>query len=164
MIFKVVKQIPLGMNDNVVYLRYINYDDYGYCTTYEAHVKSPTEGFVLGYVKIGCRSLSSKVEPSKSQNGFDSFSINKIMPTTFSKEIPLPSDFFSLGENIQYYKNINDYFAGNNMEYYEIMNDLAFKIEDFKALYEAREACLINSLLRNVHYSDVEQFHLISVG
>lgn len=165
MIYKVVDRIPIDMNDNVVYLRYINYDDYGYCTTYEVHVKSPTcNDFELGFVKIGCRSLSTKVEPSKSQNGFDSFSINKIMPTTFSKETPLPSDFFSLGINIQYYKNVNKLFEEKNMEYYKVMNDIAFDFEIFEDLYASKEACLINSLLRTVHYSDVEQFHRISIG
>lgn len=127
-------------------------------------MKSPIGTIELGFVKIGCCSLSTKVEPSKSQNGFDSFSINKIMPTTFSKEIPLPYDFFSLGGSIQYYKSINEYFKDSNIEYYGVMNDIAYDFERFEELYYSREACLINSLLRNVHYSDVEQFHRISIG
>ena len=164
MFFQVVNQIPFIMNDNVVYLRYIDYDDYGYCTTYEAYTKSSKGNMKLGFVKIGCRSLRTKVVPSKSQNGFDSFSVNKIIPTTFSKEIPLPFDFFSLGGNIQYYKTVNKFFEEKNMEYYEVMNDIAFDFETFEDLYITREACLINSLLRNVRYSDVEQFHRISIG
>lgn len=164
MIFKVVNDFSFNANENIVYLRYIDYDDYGYCTTYEVRVKSPTGTVELGFVKIGCCSLRDKVEPSKSQNGFDSFSINKIMPTIFSKEIPLPHDFFSLGGSIQYYKSINEYFEESNIEYYGVMNDIACDFERFKDLYDSREACLINSLLRNVHYSDVEQFHRISIG
>lgn len=164
MIFEVVKVFPVNANDNIVYLCYIDYDDYGYCTTYEVRVKSPTGAIELGFVKIGCRSLADKVEPSKSQNGFDSFSINKIMPTMFSKEAPLPYDFFSLGGSIQYYKSINEYFKENNFEYYSVINDIACDFDRFEDLYNSREACLINSLLRNVHYSDVEQFHRISIG
>lgn len=164
MIFKVVKDIPFNADENVVYLRYIDYDDYGYCTTYEVRVKYSTGTTELGFVKIGCCSLRDKVEPSKSQNGFDSFSINKIMPTTFSKKSPLSRDFFSLGGSIQYYKSINEYFKERNIEYYDIMNDIACDFERFEGLYISREACLINSLLRNVHYSDVEQFHRISIG
>ena len=164
MVFQVVDQIPFLLNDNVVYLRYINFDDYGYRTTYEVHIKSPIGDKELGFVKIGCRSLQTKVIPSKSQNGFDSFSVNKIIHKKFSKEFPLPCDFFSLGGNIQYYKSVNEFFGESSVEYYEVMKDIAFDFEYFEDLYASREACLINSLLRNVQYSDVEQFHRISIG
>lgn len=163
MIFNVVRQIPLLMEDDVVYLHYIDFDDFGYCTTYEVYAKSSNgSNFNLGIVKIGCHSLCTKVEPSKSLNGYDSFSINKIMPVNFSKENPLPCDFFSLGGNIQYYKNLRDIFAENVCDYYDAMRDIAYDFERFANIYRSGEACLINSLLRGVRYSDVEQLHRVS--
>lgn len=162
MLFKVVMRIPINMDDNIVYLRYV--DDTEYCAVYEAFVKNQTDAIKLGYVKIGCRSSSHKIKLYKSQNGFDSFSINKIIPTMFFKESPLSNDFFSLGESILYYKKVNIFFREIYREYYETMNDIAFDFAKFEELYEAREASLINYLLRNVHYSDVEQFHRISIG
>lgn len=161
MIFKIVNNIPDKIETDTVYLCFIDFDDYGYCTTYSVHIKDIQDSFI---VKIGCRSLDSKVNPSKSLHGFDSYSINEIIPQEFSKSNPLPDDFFSLGQSIPYYKVINDVFKERSSEYYEVIKDIAFKFERFEALYNSREACLKDSLMRIVHYSDVEQFHRISVG
>ena len=90
----------------MIYLQYYHYDDYGYCTKYYAYKKINNKDIFLGCVKIGCFDLNKKVESGVSINGFDSYSIDKIMPTDeFSK---LDNDFFSLGQSIDYYKNINN--------------------------------------------------------
>ena len=162
--FKVIKYLEDVVACDVLYLMYIHYDDYGYCTTYRAYVKSHVGDNIidLGTVKIGCNSLDTQVVAGISQNGFASYSINDIMPESYFEE--LSNDFFSLGQSIQYYKDINKYFGGNSIDVYSKIKDLAFDFNTFNDLYSRREACLIHSLMRDIHYPNVEQFHRISIG
>lgn len=162
--FKVIKSNFEILKCGVIYLCYIHYDDYGYCTSYNAYAKPFDDGSTVyfGKVKIGYRSLSSKVGQGASQNGFASYSVNDIIPKDpFSK---LSDEFFSLGQNIQYYKGVNDYFQNSSSSFYESIKDIAYDFKRFEKLYSNREACLINSLMRDIHYPNVEQFSRISKG
>lgn len=162
MIFKVIKDTSEITKTDVIYLEYFHFDDYGYCTKYYVYKKIKNENKCLGCVKIGCFNLNNKVESGTSMNGFASYSINKRMPTDeFSN---LENDFFSLGQSIDYYKNINDLLGNEADEYYNSLKDLAFNIDQFKSLHKDKEPCLIYSLLRELHYTNVIQFNRISHG
>lgn len=162
MIFKVIKNTSEIDKNDVIYLQYYHYDDYGYCTKYYAYKKINNENTFLGCVKIGCLNLSEKVESGVSNNGFASYSIDQIMPTDEFNN--LENDYFSLGQSIDYYKNINDIFGNDADEYYKSLNDLAYSIDKFKSLYNDKEPCLVYSLLRELHYTNVIQFNRISHG
>jgi predicted ATPase len=163
--FKVINNTSEIKSTDTVYLEYIHYDDYGYCTNFRAYYIGPLTDFIikeLGYVKIGHLNLEKRVKPGKSQNGYDSYSIFSLMPTDYFNE--LSNSFFSLGEDISYYKNIAELFGDYLYKYCENLQDLAYDFEKFKELYERRESCLINSLMRSLHYPNVEQFNRIVNG
>lgn len=147
-----------------VYLIYNHWDDYSYCTTFSAYYKYDDlhEPVELGTVKIGCISLSSKVELGSSTNGFSSYSIKKLVSTELFDE--LPDDFFSLGQDIGYYQKVNEFFEDENTEYYEALKDLSYNYNRFNDLYNASESCLRNSLMRYLYVSNVEQFNRITRG
>ncbi|NCB42200.1 MAG: hypothetical protein EOM59_06230 [Clostridia bacterium] len=163
--FKVIKNKSEIKIIDAVYLEYIHFDDYGYCTSFKAYYIGSLSGsqiIELGYVKIGHENLEKNVEPGKSQNGYDSYSIIDLMPTDYFNG--LSDSFFSLGEDISYYKNLIEFFGDHIYEYCENMRDLAYDFEKFKELYAKRESCLINSLMRSLHYPNVEQFNRIING
>jgi predicted ATPase len=148
----------------VVYLIFDYWDDYSYCTTFNAYYREDDskEAVELGTVKIGCLSLASKGERRLSVNGFESFSIKKLIPSELFNK--LPNDFFSLGQDMEYYKKINNIFEDENTEYYDSLKDIAYDYKRFKILYEESEPCLKSSLMRNLYIPSVEQFNRISKG
>lgn len=92
--FKRIKNYYDAKEKGVVYLIYNYWDDYSYCTTFTVYYKYEDllNAVELGTVKIGCISLSSKVESGNSINGYSSYSIEKLIPTELFNE--LPDDFF----------------------------------------------------------------------
>ncbi|WP_018306974.1 AAA family ATPase [Desulfitobacterium hafniense] len=163
--FKMIKNESEIKDMDTVYMKYIHYDDYGYCTSFKAYYIGSLSDFKieeLGFVKIGHISLEKYVEPGKSQNGYNSYSIIDLMPIGSFNE--LTDTFFSLGEDISYYKNITELFGEYLWEYCENLRDLAYDFEKFKELYIKRELCLINSLMRSLHYPNIEQFNRIVNG
>ncbi len=162
--FKQIEKICQAVEDNIIYLIFSDWDDYGYCTTFFSYYKSIDfkEPIDLGTVKIGCHSLFEKVVSTRSINGYSSYQIRELINTnTFGK---LDSDFFSLGQDISYYKKINEIFSDNSDNYYRALNDLSLNFDLFKKLYATSEPCLLNSLMRNLHFSNVEQFNRIING
>ncbi|SHI31479.1 AAA family ATPase [Clostridium intestinale] len=148
----------------VIYLVYSYWDDYKYCTTFTAYYKydSKKEAVEIGTVKIGCKSLATKVTANTSSNGYPSYSVKELISTkSFTK---LSNEFFSLGQDIQYYKNINEFLGNKNTIYYDALKDIGYNIDRFNRLYDRNEPCLMNSLMRNLYISDVEQFNRISRG
>ncbi|MDU7364109.1 AAA family ATPase [Clostridium sp.] len=162
--FRQIESIKDAKDGDTVYLIYDNWDDYGYCTTFRAYYKSNTDNDVkkIGQVKIGCKSLSSKVEANKSINGFASYAIKELISTEIFEK--LENEFFSLGQDISYYKNVNDIFGDKNTDYYDSLKDLGYNYEYFNELYEKKESSLINSLMRNLYAANIEQFNRISKG
>ncbi len=162
MTIKKISSLVDVKDKDTLYLLYSQYDDYGYCTTYNAYVYSDIIPTYLGTVKIGCQDLDLKAKKGQSQNGFASYSVNDILK--IDPISGLNDEFYSLGQSIDYYKEINNYFGNESQEVFKAMKDLAFNFEHFQQLYSAHEPCLINSLMRDLHYPNVEQFHRISVG
>ncbi|WP_242864439.1 hypothetical protein [Clostridium botulinum] len=52
----------------------------------------------------------------------------------------------------------------NEVKFCGDLRDLAYDFEKFKELYTRRESCLINLLMRSLHYPNVEQFNRIVNG
>ena len=159
--FVVIDSMKKIVQNDIIYLQYIHYDDYGYCTSYRLYVKEDEKIKDFGEVKIGCVGLNYKARQGESQNGFASYSVNDVLPHEFDC---LDKDFFSLGQDLQYYKDINSFWGEGNEKFYKSLNDIAFDFQRFEYLYETGEASLINSLMREIHYPNVEQFHRVSQG
>lgn len=162
--FQIIDNTVGFFKDDTLYLKYIHYDDYGYCTSYRAYVKSTSNYYTLtdlGMIKIGCMSLNEKVEPGTSQNGFNSYSIKTLLHGSFSQ---LGDEFFSLGQSVEFYQSINKCFGESSIELYSKIRDLAYDFNRFKELYKQRESCLYNSLMRDLHYANIEQFHRVTMG
>jgi predicted ATPase len=162
--FKRVNYYYETIESGTIYLIYNHWDDYSYCTTFTAYYKydNSKDAVELGAVKIGCISLSSKVRPSISANGYSSYSIKELISTELFDE--LPDDFFSLGQDIGYYKRINEFFTDENTRYYKALKDLAYDSNRFFSLYDQSVPCLRNSLMRNLYLPSVEQFNRITKG
>lgn len=162
--FKQVENINDVIDDDVVYLIYDYWDDYGYCTRFNAYYKNNVKDDIekIGLVKIGCKSLSSKVKAGESINGYNSYSVKELISTELFDR--LQEDFFSLGQDINYYKKINDIFGDKNTDYYKALNDLGYNYNRFNDLYDKHEPSLINSLMRNLYTANIEQFNRISKG
>lgn len=159
--FKVINNNNEITQKDTIYLKYIHYDDYGYCTSFISYYYN-NELIELGYLKIGHKDMSSLVTPGKSMNGYDSYSIRELMPIDYFSE--LSDSFFSLGEDISYYKRANEVFNNIFDEFYISIKDLAYDFQKFQELYSIRESSLINSLMRTLHYPNVEQFNRIING
>lgn len=147
-----------------VYIIYEHWDDYSYCTRFNAYIlnENSNEPELLGCLKIGTKDLSKKVKPERSINGYASYSVKCIIPNgLFINDDKL---FFSLGQDLSYYKKINEFLGDESFEYYELINDLSFNFNLFKELFDNAEPCVVNSFMRNLHYSNIEQFNRIARG
>lgn len=162
--FKQIENKSDAKDYGIVYLIYSHWDDYSYCTTFVAYYRKYDLGELieLGVVKIGCILLKNKVQEGSSINGYSSYSIKTLVPSDLFYK--LSDDFFSLGQDIEYYKKINECFEEKNIEYYDAIKDLAYDYKRFEKLYEQSEICLINSLMRSLYVSNVEQFNRITKG
>lgn len=162
--FRRIENYYEAKKTGIVYLIYDHWDDYKYCTTFTAYYKYDDlkDAVELGTVKIGCKSLATQVNADTSINGYPSYSIKKLISTELFDK--LSDDFFSLGQDIRYYKKINEFFGDENTVYYDALKDLAYNSDRFKLLYDESEPCLRNSLMRNLYDSNIEQFNRISKG
>lgn len=146
---------------NKIVLSYEHYDDYSFCTTFCVYVVTKNEILYIGIIKIGKKSMEEQCEKKFSSNGYSSYSIYDLIPNEFER---LDDDFFSLGQTVEYYKNMNVHFKKNSKKYLQCLKDLAYDKKTFNYLYKSKESCLLNSLLRNVHIATIEQFARISRG
>ncbi|WP_296560868.1 hypothetical protein [uncultured Acetobacterium sp.] len=160
--FKTIKNISEINDENTIYLKYIYFDDFGYCTSYKAYYYKDFTEHLLGHLKIGYKNLSNAVKPGLSSNGFQSYSVEELLPQNSFSE--LDDNFFSLGEDISYYKTITNLFNHDSDDYFKKIKDLAYDLDTFQILYDSNEPALINSLLRSIHYPTIEQFHRIING
>jgi len=126
---------------NVAYLQPDNWDDFGYKTLFSLEIfDGQGQRQSIGSVKIG---LMGQVD------GWT----EKEIPTQFNT---LNDNFYSLGQDAEYYKNIVEKFP-NEIAFYVLtaLGDVAY---DFKRLASVRKESAFNtSLLRNVNYSTIVQ-------
>lgn len=153
---KMVSNLEEMNTNDIIYLRSLPYDDYGYDTTFEMRIKKENELIYIGIVKVGCFNLYSKVPHDTSQGGYPSCSVSLSLKN--SEITNLEDDYFSLGQDISYYKNIVSNFPSQDKEIFMIMKDLASDLDRFYELYNNGTQILKDSLLRNIHTVNVKQF------
>ncbi len=133
-----------------IYLIEDNWDDwFQYTTMYTLYyVDSKNKQHKIGSVKIG---QYTKLKDTKRPN----------LPMNF-EELD-PQEYFSLGQDVSYYSNLNSF--GDDIRYgiLNALNDMAFK----PFIYEKakHENITVNSLMRNVrHTSIVGQYWRLANG
>lgn len=96
-------RVPSGTKGWSAYLNSDQWDDWGkYCTQfYLTVVDKEGEHREIGQVKIGQRGLKPHGASAKIPRGYR----NPNVPATFEQ---LDNDFFSVGQDEEYYANIND--------------------------------------------------------
>lgn len=161
--FKLVNYEFTERDLDVIYLVFWSWDDYGYSTSFGAYCIDETGNRIeIGSLKIGCRNLTKLVTPTKSRNDYNSYSIKSLIPDGYFNK--LPDGFFSLGQDISYYKKINEIFNRNPEQYYKAMYDLAYDIKKFDEMYNNNVGILVTSLMRGLHYPVVQQFSRVING
>ncbi|MGL6187080.1 MAG: AAA family ATPase [Clostridium chrysemydis] len=151
------------LTEDTIYLQYYNWDDFSYCTTfYSYYVDYGKNIHCIGNLKVGCENLSEKVPKQESINGYSSYSMNNLIKYEINDSLPEGS--FSLGQDSIYYKNIRDILGVKSSEYLEVIKDLANDRRRFNSLYRKNEPSLINSLMRSLYISTIDQFSRILNG
>lgn len=134
---------------NTIVLYADNWDDFGYKTTFSAYYHSASgESTALGNLKIGC---------VKQAEGWTS----DIILSPFDS---LPESWFSLGQDVDYYKNLIKCFGQSEQrEVLRALRDVAADPEAFK-LAESEEV-FTTSILRSVSTSAIAgQFRRVIAG
>lgn len=125
--------------DGVVYLLRSSWDDFGYKTSFSVMIFAEKKYESIGTIKIGTS------DSSYSRNGgFIS------VPEKFSY---LPNEFFSLGQDIEFYINFGNKIGLDKLS---LLNDIILD-ERYKPLYQEKSEIFINSLNRFFSYTTFEQ-------
>lgn len=141
---------PWTLNQNrklgktVIYLKKDNWNDwFEYLTLYYAYIYIGNQEFSLGSLKIGHRTEKSTSLP-------DSF-------------VNLDDNYFSLGQDISYYENLNGLGETIREEILSSINDICLKIDLYEEVKELEVTRI--SLLREVSKTSVEgQFRRLVQG
>ncbi|WP_154221947.1 AAA family ATPase [Marinicella rhabdoformis] len=149
--FQVIKygQYPPEKSFNTGYLVADNWDDYGYKTLFQLIIFDDRENkHEIGSVKISYRGHSSEWTEEKLQSKFTN----------------LPEEFYSLGQDVDYYTNFVKIFKLEKArEILTALNDIAIEPQRRKQIED--EDAFKTSLLRGVNYSSIEhQFQRILNG
>ena len=133
---------------DTVYLRYDNWDDYGFKTMFGVgYVDKHGKEHFLGAVQIG-------MENMEAGRTFDH------VPKSFST---LPEQYFSLGQDEDYYENIAKLGDEKRKQILVAMRDVAYNLELFNK-YE-QEKVMRTSLLRSISSFGVRmQFNRMAHG
>jgi len=126
---------------NAAYLQPDNWDDFGHKTLFSLTVfNEQGNKQSIGSVKIGFSGL---------EGGWTEEQI----PQQFNV---LPNNFFSLGQDADYYKNIVEYLS--NEIAVDVLTSLGDVVHDLNRLSIAKnEGSFSSSLMRNVNHSTIEQ-------
>lgn len=129
---------PVG-EDWIVYLLRSNWDDFGYKTSFSVMIFSKGRYETIGTIKIGT-SNSNRLN----ENG----------SICIPKEFPyLHSEFFSLGQDIEFYMNFSKKIGLNKLS---SLNDIILD-DRYKPLYQEKSEIFISSLNRFFSYTTFEQ-------
>jgi predicted ATPase len=143
------RKLHSGTPKNTIVLEADNWDDFSYKTTFTAtYYSSEGEPTLLGNLKIGY------VGQSK---GWTSEHI----PSTFAM---LPESWFSLGQDVDYYKNLIECFSpSEQLEVLKALRDIAADSQTFKRAES--EEVFVKSILRSVSISAITgQFKRVISG
>ncbi len=160
--FEIVKNKSEFSKNDTVFLIHDNFDDYGYCTRYYIYYNDR----FIGVTKIGNKKLISLITEKnlpveRTVHDYHSYSINHLLDKKFES---LSSEYYSLGQSLDFYKNVIEFISDPKL-FFESLNDLAY-IYDYNELMEmyGNDDCFKKSLLRNLHFSQIEQFYRVSNG
>ncbi|SUC10273.1 cytochrome c biogenesis protein CcmA [Pasteurella canis] len=127
------KKIPININ-NVIFLTQSDWDDYGYKTTFFlSFIDKSGKNHSIGNIKIAYKGQNSGYTSSKLSNNF------------FKK---LPDNFFSLGQDIDFYRNLWSLDRNVGLFVLEGLNDIAYNISLFEKF--SSENVLNTSLMRTI--------------
>lgn len=145
MIFKIIKMGAYRdsfVRETTVFLKEDNWDDFSFKTLFELSVKEPDKEIIdIGSVKIG---YSNQAENFRTVE-----EIFKIHPSGLFSE--LGSEFFSLGQSLEFYQGIYDLSQDIKIFILEGLNDVAFNRQVLSTVEQ--ESVFKTSLLRNIPYS-----------
>ena len=146
--FRLVEQEREIDEDDVVYLIHTAWDDwFTYNTKYRIFYKSGGKVHLIGETKIAQLGMAER----KPQ-----------LPVKFET---LNDDFYSLGTDSEYYRNILDLFPRDldRADYYKAIRDVAFNLDILKSVKD--EDPFKTSLSRGLKQSLIEEnFHRMSNG
>lgn len=126
------------------YLQRDNWNDYGYKTLWTLFVVRHGAVHEIGAVKIGERTAGDSDE----------------LPNRFSA---LKSNYFSLGQDVEYYERLNKFGPSTRRRVLEGLNDVAVNLQLFAEV--AKLEVTRKSLLRWVRPNLVEtQYHRVALG
>lgn len=133
---------------DVMYLHYDNWDDFHYKTSFNSqYIDKNGEAHILGPVKIGFANM----EEGKTYDH---------IPKSFSS---LPEQYFSLGQDDEYYENIAKLGDMKREQILVALQDVAYNLELFRR-YE-KERVMHTSLMRSVSAFAVRlQFNRVAHG
>ena len=131
-----------------VYLRRDNWDDFSFKTTFNvSYCYENGRTNTIGQIKIG------KV-------GMEEGRIFDSIPKQFDR---LEDDYFSLGQDENYYANVYKLGEENSIELFTALRDVAYDLDIFSSVRAERS--MRTSLLRSVSdFSVKEQFNRIAHG
>lgn len=150
--------IPSNAKGWTAYLNRDQWDDWAkYCTQfYLTIVDTLGEKHSIGQVKIGERGLQPHVASSKVPRGHRTPNV----PQTFSR---LGDEFFSVGQDEEYYENLNKLGEGISTLVLTGLCDVAYDQERWE--WAQSEVVMGESLLRSITRSTVEgQFRRMARG
>lgn len=125
--------------EGVVYLLRSSWDDFGYKTSFNVMIFLGEKYENIGTIKIGTNDSNYAKE-----GGF----------VDIPKKFPyLPSEFFSLGQDIEFYINFSDKIGLDSLY---LLNDIILN-ERYEPLYQEKLGVFINSLNRFFSYTTFEQ-------
>lgn len=121
-----------GERKNLIYLASSNWDDwFSFSTLYNVYYFDNNSTQIhIGSIKIGQKNMSTRTPQ---------------LDSVFTK---LPDDFFSLGQDVSYYENLNKYGEDFRHSVLNALNDIALKNDMYEIAVEERVTK--QSLLRSV--------------
>jgi predicted ATPase len=147
---RVIKRFedPKYYSEEGIYLKYDNWDDFGYNTSYELfYLNEVMQFFEVGYVKVAFFGQEKNV--ISLEVGYNSQG--------------LQNDYYSLGQNVEYYENLNKLGPSIRDKILNTLGDIAKS----KALYNKAilEEVTVVSLMRDISPVTVtNQYRRLSNG
>ncbi|BDR55268.1 hypothetical protein KIMH_13790 [Bombiscardovia apis] len=140
-----------GVEEPYCLLEKDGWNDYNYVTMFCLYLVEHKRSIAISNVKIG-------------RSGMSNMGLGKGMVTRLPDQFEVLDDsYFSLGQDIEYYKNLNAHGAGIAKEVMTALRDIAYEkplIDRFQD-----EDVLHTSLLRTIPLATVKrQYHRIAIG
>ena len=147
--FKVLDSLPTNLTENTAYLINDNWDDwFEFATLYTLYYNDVNNNQIyIGNIKIGQTNMEEGQRRANLSENFTSLS----------------EAYFSLGQSVSYYENLNSLEDEIGNEILLVLRDVSYNIELFERIKNLKVTRI--SLLREVTENEVKwQFHRIAHG